>query len=123
MRWQLLNACDAECVFCHLHTLPAGIVPLDFVLSRLDQVVEIGGIHLSLSGGEPLIRDDIGPIVRKAKSLGLQTSMNTTGTFITKRIDDLRDIDLLKVSVHGPREIHVQVEGGVDRFEKNHGGP
>ncbi|MBZ0274384.1 radical SAM protein [bacterium] len=122
VRWQLLNACDAECVFCHLHTLPAGLVPLDFILPRLEQVVEIGGIHLSLSGGEPLIRDDIGTIVRKAKALGLQVSMNTTGTFIEKRIDDLHRIDLLKVSVHGPREIHARVEGGVDRFEKTMAG-
>ena len=118
VRWQLLSACDARCVFCNLYKDTSKPPDTEFCLSVVDQLADMGTLRISFSGGEPLLRSDIGRIISHAKRRGISPSMNTNGAHIRSRVQDLVDIDLLKITVHGPREAHVAIQGGIDLYDQ-----
>src|SRR3982751_3777110 len=79
---ELTYRCPLHCVFCYN--------PVDFArqetelstddwLRVLRQGREMGAVHLGLSGGEPLVRDDLEKIVAEARSLGYYTNLLTSG--------------------------------------------
>ena len=72
----------------------------------LGQLRDLGTRKVSFSGGEPLLREDIGEIIDRCAALGISPEMNSRGTYIEKRLAGLKRLDLLKVSVDGPEEVH-----------------
>ena len=52
-------------------------------LRVLRQGREMGAVQLGLSGGEPLVRDDLEVIVAEARSLGYYTNLLTSGVGLT----------------------------------------
>ena len=83
---ELTYRCPLHCVFCYN--------PVDFArqqdelstddwLRVLRQGRELGAVQLGLSGGEPLVRDDLEVIVAEARSLGYYTNLLTSGVGLT----------------------------------------
>ena len=83
---ELTYRCPLHCVFCYN--------PVDFAqqsselatedwLRVLRQGRELGAVQLGLSGGEPLLRDDLVLIVAEAKRLGYYTNLLTSGVGLT----------------------------------------
>jgi len=70
-------------------------------MTMLDEARDFGiGVYNAWTV-EPLLREDIAEILGHAKSLGLITSLITNGVLLEKRIKDLKDLDMLSVSVDG----------------------
>ncbi|HEY9854691.1 MAG TPA: radical SAM protein [Stenomitos sp.] len=71
--------------------------------------------NVVFSGGEPLSRPDLGLLVRVARSLGIQTHVNTNGTLVTAELASaLREWGILavQVSLDGPTpESHDRIRG------------
>src|SRR6266516_3500900 len=61
--------------------------PLDTAawLDVLSQAREMGAVQLGLSGGEPLLRDDLEEIVAHAHRLGFYVNLITSGVGLTER--------------------------------------
>lgn len=118
IRWQLTNSCDCRCLFCNLYNEPVPLPKIPFIESVIDQLAAMGTVRISFSGGEPLLRPDIGHIISYAKSRGISPTMNTNGIYIPDVLDKLKDIDLLKITVHGPPEAHNKIQGGLDMFTR-----
>jgi pyrroloquinoline quinone biosynthesis protein E len=85
---ELTYRCPLHCVFCSN--------PTDYALGRdeldttqwldvLRQARALGAAQLGLSGGEPLLRDDLEEIVAEARRLGFYTNLITSGVGLTKR--------------------------------------
>ena len=83
---ELTYRCPLHCVFCYN--------PVDFArqqaelstddwLRVLRQGREMGAVQLGLSGGEPLVRDDLETIVAEARGLGYYTNLLTSGVGLT----------------------------------------
>jgi pyrroloquinoline quinone biosynthesis protein E len=83
---ELTYRCPLHCVFCYN--------PVDFArheqelgtedwLRVLRQGRELGAVQLGLSGGEPLLRDDLELIVAEAKRLGYYSNLLTSGVGLT----------------------------------------
>ena len=79
---ELTYRCPLHCVFCYN--------PVDFAQQAdelrtedwfrvLQQGRELGAVQLGLSGGEPLVRDDLELIVAEAHRLGYYTNLLTSG--------------------------------------------
>jgi MoaA/NifB/PqqE/SkfB family radical SAM enzyme len=106
MTLSLTNRCNFRCDYCH--------IPLDLRkemttqewCAAIDELHTGGMQRVSLMGGEPLLRDDAGEIIRHLKGLGLHTSMNTNGWFIEERLEELRSLDLVCLTLDGPPEVH-----------------
>ncbi len=84
---ELTYRCPLHCVFCYN--------PIDFAeqsseiatedwLRVLRQGRALGAVQLGLSGGEPLLRDDLEVIVAEAHHLGYYTNLLTSGVGLTR---------------------------------------
>ena len=84
---ELTYRCPLHCVFC--------FNPIDFAshadelgtedwLRVLREGRELGAVQLGLSGGEPLLRDDLEVIVAEARRLGFYSNLLTSGVGLTR---------------------------------------
>ncbi len=71
----------------------------DGVFQLLDDAYSAGMRGYYMFGGEPLIRRDIGKITDYAKEKGFITVMNTNGSFMEKKAEELRNLDFAFVSL------------------------
>jgi pyruvate formate lyase activating enzyme len=80
-----LGGCNFKCPFCHNadlvlrpHSLPT--YPLDYFLAFLDSRKDwLEGV--CITGGEPLIRDDLDVLLKIIKERGLLVKIDTNGAF------------------------------------------
>jgi len=99
--WLLLELtyrCPLHCVFCYNPTNFARIKDeLDTAhwLRVLNEARALGAVQLGLSGGEPLVRDDLEVIVAEAHRLGFYINLITSGVGLTEeRIAALKSAGL-----------------------------
>jgi len=102
LRISITNRCNIHCFYCH-HD---GIIPQEYEMTpqeieTIARVAKNVGIKkIRLSGGEPLIRDDIPNIVSQISSLGFQDiSLTTNGTLLEEYAQPLKDAGLNRVNV------------------------
>ena len=78
--------CPLHCVFCYnpvdYATQPEELSTDDW-LRVLREGREMGAVQLGLSGGEPLLRDDLEEIVAEARRLGYYSNLLTSGVGLT----------------------------------------
>jgi pyrroloquinoline quinone biosynthesis protein E len=85
--FELTYRCPLHCVFCYN--------PTDFTRTGTELTTEdwirvlrearaLGSVQLGLSGGEPLVRDDLELIVAEAHTLGFYTNLITSGVGLTE---------------------------------------
>ncbi|MFH1826657.1 MAG: radical SAM protein [bacterium] len=72
---------------------------------------------LNITGGEPLLREDLPEILRQAKNLGLQTKLTTNG-ILYEKIEGLRDgeIESLFISLDYPTAEQHDRSRGIECF-------
>jgi PqqA peptide cyclase len=99
--WLLLELtyrCPLHCVFCYNPTDFAATgpeLPTAEWLRVLREARALGAVQLGLSGGEPLARDDLEPIVAEAHALGFYVNLITSGVGMTEeRIRALKEAGL-----------------------------
>ena len=102
------DRCDSQCIYCWANFAKRGYSELTFdeVRTVVDELSNLGTWRINLVGGEPLLREDIGKIISHIKSKGIECSMTTNGHFIPEKVDEIKDIDLLCVSLDGDEETH-----------------
>jgi len=95
--WLLLELtyrCPLHCVFCYNPTEFAAVgkeLPTAEWLRVLREARALGAVQLGLSGGEPLVREDLEPIVAEAHALGYYINLITSGVGMTEeRISALK---------------------------------
>jgi MoaA/NifB/PqqE/SkfB family radical SAM enzyme len=76
------------------------------VLAVIDRLARAGTKGIALSGGEPLLRCDIGEILRYCSEKGLCTKVTTNGSLVPQSLNELRWADFVRLSWDGPRDIH-----------------
>ena len=81
------------------------------ILKLIDEMAEAGTKKLQLTGGEPFLRKDIGEIVHHAKRKGLFTGISASGIFIPERVSEIKDVDIVFISLDGEREVHDAIRG------------
>jgi AdoMet-dependent heme synthase len=112
--------CNLKCRFCDVPARPLpelDLTGMKQVIARLDRM---GVAMLLITGGEPLIREDLCDIVTEARARGLMVKVNSNGTMPRERyaallkspvseiaisLDGVRGSDLPHSHV-GPRILH-----------------
>ena len=78
------NACNLKCIHCYLGDIgQSAELPLPHLKKMLKEFSDDGGEHITLSGGEPLLRKGIFDILEYASSLPLFITLFSNGIFIT----------------------------------------
>ncbi|HPJ71984.1 MAG TPA: radical SAM protein, partial [bacterium] len=110
------NRCSNRCRYCNFESRPREDEwETGELLKVLEEIGNAGGRRVQFTGGEPMLRDDIGKVLNRARGLGLFTGLSTNGFSVPGRIGELRGADMVQVSYDGPPEVH-----GYLRGEKSH---
>lgn len=99
--------CPLHCAFCYNPTdydkYTQNELTTEQWLKVLRDARKLGALQLGISGGEPLLRDDIEEIVREAHKLGYYSNLITSGVGLTeKRISEFKEggLDHIQLSMH-----------------------
>ncbi|NNG16755.1 MAG: radical SAM protein [Gemmatimonadales bacterium] len=121
--WNLTRRCNLECAHCYISAGPGesaeGELTTDECIRVADEILELNTAPMFiLSGGEPLLREDLTTIARHAVERGATVVVGTNGTLLTdEKIVELKSAGItgVAVSVESLRpDYH-------DRFRKGHG--
>ncbi len=106
MTFSLTNRCNFRCEYCDIPLQHREEMTTAQWFKCIDEFSAGGLGRASLIGGEPLLREDAGEIIRYLKGKSIHTAMNTNGWFVKDRIEDVQALDLACVTLDGPVEIH-----------------
>lgn len=101
--WELTGACNLKCLHCRAsavdHPLPDEFSTKE-AFDLVDQIASFSKPTIILTGGEPLLRNDIFEIASYIKEKGLVPVMGTNGTMITREVaEKMRDSGIKRVAV------------------------
>lgn len=107
--WQITTKCNLNCKYC----LSDSGVGKDYGLDTkkavevINKLGELGINRLDFTGGEPLIRKDLGELIKCSKQNNINTIVTTNTTLLNdENIEYLKLADLVQISIDGPKEIH-----------------
>lgn len=85
--WNLTIRCPLACSHCYVNAgndEEAGVLSTQEALMVIDQIRKTGTPVVVLSGGEPLMRDDLCTIARYGTEKGLRMVIGTSGYFLDR---------------------------------------
>ncbi|MBN1675641.1 MAG: radical SAM protein [Kiritimatiellae bacterium] len=109
--WLLTARCNARCAYCAIWRLDSEELTTQEVLKTLRTMRRMGTLRVNFGGGEPLMRDDIGAILAECRRLGIGAAVNTNGILVPDRIEDLKTLTALNISLDGPAPVHDAIRG------------
>lgn len=118
--WNLVRRCNLTCKHCYSISADKnfpGELNTQQVFDVMDDLKQFHVPVLILSGGEPLMRDDIFDISKRARDLGFYVGLSTNGTLIDEsNIEKIAaaGYDYVGISIDGIRKTH-------DRFRRREG--
>lgn len=99
--------CNWSCSYCY-GDYPAQGAEKNLSTEELerviDELVDLGCVYAVVHGGEALLRKDLGRLVAHMKARGLYVALVTNGELFPRRLEDLRAVDSLTVSLDGREE-------------------
>ncbi len=123
--WNTTFKCNLKCSHCYIN---AQDKPSSRELTTqegkdlIDQIAMVSQPILILSGGEPLLREDIFELASYAASKGLRVTMGTNGTLIDdKKAKDLFNVGIKKVAISldsSTPTIHNTLRGRQDAWQQ-----
>ena len=131
LTFEISRACNLNCQFCYnpwkiagargRKAAAAGVpdeaeLPTERALRILGKAIdESGATEVTLSGGEPLLREDLADVIRFLKKKKAKVAVVTNGTLLTKEVADRyisEGVDLFQVSLLSDRQdIHNELAG------------
>jgi MoaA/NifB/PqqE/SkfB family radical SAM enzyme len=72
----------------------------------IDELADAGMMRVSIMGGEPLMRKDVGELVDHLKARGVNVAMNTNGWYFRQKLDVVAKLDLVCITLDGPKELN-----------------
>jgi len=109
--WALTYRCNRRCIYCRIWELNRQELATSEVISRIDKFSSLGTQCITFTGGEPLMREDIGEIINYASRKGIFIKINSNGSMIPRRIPVLGRLGSLSLSFDGPEEIQDYIRG------------
>ena len=96
LRISLIERCNLRCTYCMPeHGIPLSprshLMTYEEIFQIASTFVRNGVTKIRLTGGEPLIRKDIGVILKKLASLNVELSITTNAILVDRFIDVFKE--------------------------------
>ena len=101
----LTNRCNYRCAYCRYYERGHQDPPVDKVFRLIREFVTLGTQRFSFTGGEILLREDIGDILKYTRSLGASVSIISNGYLVPKKLDLLQWVADICISIDGPEAV------------------
>jgi heme b synthase len=113
--WEVTRRCNLNCAHCRAGA-DRGPYPGEVERSKcieiLEQISRVGNPIVILTGGEPLLREDVFDLAACGTRLGLRMVMATNGTLLTPS-----HVERMKQS--GIKRISISIDGA-DKYQHDH---
>ncbi|MCF8082625.1 MAG: heme b synthase [Deltaproteobacteria bacterium] len=124
--WEVTRKCNLNCVHCRAGS-DRGPYPGELDTQKcvdiLAQIRSVGQPIVILTGGEPLMREDLFDLAREGTDMGLRMVMATNGTLLTPRLvkqTKASGIQRVSISLDGAhRDSHDQFRKVPGAFQKS----
>jgi len=123
--WATTYRCQCNCSNCYAAVKDrenAAEMSTEELKAVIDAIRTLGAIHLNITGGDPLLREDIIDLVAYAHDSGLITRISTTGYLLTReRVAALRAAGLNQCGIaidDADPETHDRLRGLPGLFDK-----
>lgn len=131
--WNVNSVCNLHCKMCDVGTfneesnffknLRIDRKLHEISLEKFCSVVdEVAGYHpvMAINGTEPLMYKPLAEAIAYAKTKGVEVAVTTGGYNLTEKANELAEAGLarLNVSIDGASELHNQIRGRADVFER-----
>lgn len=102
------NFCNLHCDYCYGNYWSPKTKDLSTITMKrfIDDIVKLGTKRIMFCAAEPLMRKDIGELIRYAQDKGLLVGMNTNGHLVRKRIEDIKTLNSITISLDGIKKHH-----------------
>ena len=107
----LTYRCNRKCKYCAIWDKDCKELSTGQILLLIAQMADMGTRRIYFSGGETLLRDDIGLILEYCRQKGIRTVLNSNGSLVPERIKELYSLGVLCLSLDGPRQVHDSIRG------------
>ncbi|MEM0123680.1 MAG: radical SAM protein [Conexivisphaerales archaeon] len=113
--------CNSRCVYCDYWKSDSPELNTENALKVVDRMSESGISMLAISGGEPLLRNDLNQLLKRARDLGVINTLNTSGLIIKEQLafELAKYVDAITISIDGPPEVHDKQRGIKGAFERS----
>jgi MoaA/NifB/PqqE/SkfB family radical SAM enzyme len=121
--FRISGQCNLNCQMCIYRNAgfldTTQMLPLEIFKKVIDQVSS-SKPFIAFTGGEPLLHPDILECLSYVKKKGLYCSLTTNGLRLARHAENIATsgLDLLVVSLDGPREIHDRIRGRSGAYQK-----
>jgi PqqA peptide cyclase len=120
---ELTYRCPLACGYCSNPTSYAGGVPLETASWRriFREAEALGVVQLNLTGGEPLLRNDLEDLIAEARSLDLYVNLITSGLPLDReRVIRLQDcgLDAVQLSFQAAQQEPADRLAGTEAHER-----
>ncbi|MFH1054106.1 MAG: radical SAM protein [Candidatus Woesearchaeota archaeon] len=109
--FRITRRCNLRCIYCNIPDNPLKEFTTEEAKKVLDKI-DGKGRWILITGGEPLLRDDIKEIIDHIVfSTELKVMLNSNLLLLTKRYDDVKNVDGFYFSIDGSKETHEKNKG------------
>lgn len=98
----LTQRCNLRCVYCSAPLRGTGEIDTAAWRTIVDQLAALGCLRVAILGGEPLLRADLGEVIAHIRSRGMTASLTSNGLLVPRRIEALRGLTHLVLSLDAP---------------------
>lgn len=98
--------CNALCGYCAMPMARGKELDTTEMIALIDALAAEGAVRVGISGGEPLVREDIGAIVARLAAHDIWVTMETNGYRYPERADELAGVGRLMIALDGGRDAH-----------------
>lgn len=117
---KITSKCMLNCIFCSQSDEERAEIDFDFAKQLLNGFKNNGIRYVYYTGGEPLLYPKIYELLEYGHSIGLKQIMITNGLLLNKE-EHMKSLDHLVtigISLHGDKEIHNKLSGGINCWEQ-----
>lgn len=109
--WAITRRCRQKCTYCGV-VVPKKELSTAEVFTIIDKLSHFGTERISLTGGEALLREDLGDIIDYARSRDIVCAVNTNGDLLKQVLPKLSNVERITMSFDGPDEVHKKLRRG-----------
>lgn len=106
--WVILGGCNLRCIHCYgnQEELPRMIMSTQQCFAICRKIADAKVMRVVISGGEPLMRDDIFDIIQFLQHCGVSVVLGTNGTYVTnENVSYLKTCTRVEISLDGADQI------------------
>ncbi len=113
---EVTKLCNGSCTYCFAESVrkpDAREMKFGEIRNMLEQLSDVGGFYVRLTGGEPTMRDDFYDILDVISDEGMIAGINTNGLYDERKLLGIleRGVKDIRVSLDGPEKVNDALRG------------